>query len=407
MKTLRSLLFLTVIFCSTHGARAQEDVFDTMGTFLKGSAAHGAVSYRISGLLDFEGYYMQQPPPGLIYTDHDFLFNPRLTLFADVQVGPQFYFFAQARVDRGFDPADESLQIRLDEWAVRYTPWSDGRFNVQAGKFATIIGNWANRHDSWENPFITAPLPYENLTSMWDSAPADSNNTLIYWADSEKDLRIPIIWGPAYTTGFAVSGRVGKFDYAADMKNASVSSRPETWDPTVSGFSHPSFSGRIGYRPDEAWNLGFSSSVGPYLMPGASPLTPGTGIGDYRSVLFGQDVSFAWHHWQVWAEVFETRFETPGVHNADTLAYYIEAKYKFTPQLFGAIRWNQEVFNKIPDATGVNYPWSEDIWRIDLAVTYRFTPNMQAKAQYSFMQSYDGYSSGYQSFAALQFTIRF
>ena len=35
--------------------------------------------------------------------------------------------------------------------------------NVQAGKFATVVGNWIERYDSWNNPFITAPLPYENM----------------------------------------------------------------------------------------------------------------------------------------------------------------------------------------------------------------------------------------------------
>ena len=74
-------------------------------------------------------------------------------------------------------------------------------------------------------------------------------------------------------------------------------------------------------------------------------LPPGRDIGDYREFVLGQDVSFAWRHLQLWAEFYEARFEVPRVGNADTFAYYyIEAKYKFTPQLFGAIRWNQQLF---------------------------------------------------------------
>ena len=64
----------------------------------------------------------------------------------------------------------------------------------------------------------------------------------------------------------------------------------------------------------------------------------------HRETVLGQDISFEWRHWQLWAEVFEARFEIPGVGNADSLAYYFEAKYKFTPQLFGAFRWNQQFF---------------------------------------------------------------
>ena len=388
-------------------ALADDDFFDSVDDLLKLSAFDGNVTARVSGLLDLEGYYMQQPAPGLIENEHSFLFNPRLTTYLDAQIGPQFYFFAQTRVDRGFDPVDARVQARLDEFALRYTPWKDGRFSIQLGKFATVIGSWANRHDSWLNPFVTAPLPYENLTGLWDSEAAHSFGTVLYWSGGDKYNRIPVIWGPSYAMGAAVSGEIGKFDYAAEVKNAALSSRPEAWDMTE-GFSHPTFSGRAGYRPDEAWNIGLSASTGTYLLPQAAPsVARGAGLGDYRSILLGQDVGFAWHHWQFWAEVFETRFDVPDVGHLDSVAWYLESKYKFTPQLFGALRWNQQLFNKVPDRDGDFYPWSDDIWRIDAALTYRFTPHMQAKLQYSFMQLDDGDSGQYQHFVALQLTLRY
>src|SRR6266480_4275517 len=71
---------------------------------------------------------------------------------------------------------------------------------------------------------------------------------------------------------------------------------------------------------------------------------------------------------ELWAEFYEARFEVPRVGNADTFAYYIEAKYKFTPQLFGAIRWNQQLFSTISDGYGHNVNWSPDLGRIDIAV---------------------------------------
>ena len=96
------------------------------------------------------------------------------------------------------------------------------------------------------------------------------------------------------------------------------------------------------------WSFGFSASNGSYFRPEAqATLPPGRDIGDYRELVLGQDASFAWHHLQVWAEVYEARFEVPRVGNADTLAYYLEAKYKFTPQFFGALRWNQQLFSNV------------------------------------------------------------
>ena len=132
------------------------------------SAFDGNFRVKLSGLADLEAYSVPATAPGLIFTDDPFLLNPRLSLFLDGQAGAHVYFFAQARVDRGFDPSDGGAEARLDEYAIRVTPWEDGRFSLQIGKFATVVGNWTPRHLSWDNPFINAPLPYENLTAIWD-----------------------------------------------------------------------------------------------------------------------------------------------------------------------------------------------------------------------------------------------
>jgi len=389
-------------------AWAEGDFLDSLDDQLKFSADHGNVTGHISGLLDLEEYYVQQPAPGLIYEDHSFLFSPRLTLNLDVQIGPQIYLFAQARADRGFDPSSDSDgEVRADQYAVRYTPWEDGRFNVQVGKFATVVGSWSHRDDSWENPFVTAPLLYENQTAIWDVAAAPSGAVLNSWATTDKSLRLPIIWEGDYTTGGSIFGSIGKFDYAAEIKNAAISSRPDAWSVTTVGFGNPTYSGRLGYRPDEAWNLGVSSSVGTYLRPiAASTLPPGESLDDYREITIAQDASFAWHHWQVWAECYETRFQVPTVGNADTLAYYIEAKYKFTPQFFAALRWNQQFFNTVPDGMGGETTWGSNVGRIDAAFTYRFTPRIQAKIQYSFLDQ-DVPVQEQQHFVAGQLTVRF
>ncbi|MDQ3314101.1 MAG: hypothetical protein M3505_05655 [Verrucomicrobiota bacterium] len=111
----------------------------------------------------------------MIDSGSDNLFNPRLTLFLDVQLGPAVYFFGQARFDRHFDPTDFGAQVRFDEYAVRMTHWEDGRLSLQAGKFATVIGRWVERHLSWDNPFLNAPLVYENITAIEDRARRNTN----------------------------------------------------------------------------------------------------------------------------------------------------------------------------------------------------------------------------------------
>jgi len=400
--------FSLCVFACTACAFDVDDFLDRLDSTLTLSAFHDNFRARLSGTLDLEIYNFDQPAPGLIDSNIDTLFNPRLTLFLDAQIGSKIYFFAQSRLDRGFDPSDHGAQVRLDEYALRVTPWEDGRFTVQIGKFATVVGNWVPRHLSWENPFINGPIVYENVTAIQDKyapiSPLYFISAPYYYG---KYAFNPVIWGPSYASGISVSGQLGQFDYAVEMKNASLSSRPESWAVTENGFDNPTFSSRFGFRPNEAWNLGLSASEGPYFRREAeSTLPPGRDIDDYREFVLGQDASFAWRHLQVWAEVYEARFEVPRVGNADTFAYYVEAKYKFTPQLFGAIRWNQQLFGTISDGYGHDVRWSPDLGRIDIAVAYRFTPHAQLKLQYDFQHETTGPGDDNHLFAA-QFTIRF
>ncbi len=406
MKLLRALSFCLLV-CTVRAFEI-DDFFDRLDNTLTIAAFEDNLRARLSGTVDLEAYHFQQPAPGLIDSKIDNLFNPRLTLFLDAQLGSQIYFFAQSRVDRGFDPSDHSAQVRLDEYALRFTPWDDGRFNLQVGKFATVVGGWVPRHLSWENPFIDAPLVYDNVTPISDKiAPASPLDFVRRFEPAGKYEFNPVIWGPNYASGISLSGRLGRFDYAVEMKNASLSSRPESWNLTETGFDHPTFSGRVGFRPNQIWNFGLSASDGPYFRSEAEQtLPPGRSIGDYREFVLGQDAGFALHHLQLWSEFYEARFEVPRVGDADTFAYYFEAKYKFTPQLFGALRWNQQLFSDIPDSAGGQVRWSQDLWRIDVAAGYRFTSHIQLKLQYSFQQETTGPHDDNHLIAA-QLTVRF
>jgi hypothetical protein len=407
MKKNAALLTALILSLSGQRALALDDFIDQLDDHLAFSTMNGNLSARFSGLLDMETYVFQQPAPGLIYSGHDYLFSPRLSLFLDARIGETIYAFAELRVDRGFDPSDSNVEAGFDQYAVRYTPLKDGRLNIQIGKFATVVGNWVQRHYSWENPFVTAPLVYENVTKIYDSEAPSSARDFVGPPDGAKYEYNPVIWGPSYASGLSVTGVVGKFEYAAEMKNAPLASRPEAWDVTNTGFQHPTFSGRLGFRPNEMWTFGFSASDGAYFrQEAASTLPAGTGIGDYREILLGQDIGFAWHHLQFWAEFYEIRFQVPRVGNADAFSYYLEAKYKFTPQLFGALRWNQQLYGSVPDGEGGTAAWDKNIWRIDTALGYRFTPHTQFKLQYS-LQSQPGSARDINLILAAQFTVKF
>ena len=363
---------------------------------------------ELTVLLDLEGYYVDQRPPGLLYKDQSFI-NPRASFFLDTKLGQHFYTFLQARLDRGFDPGTKDFDARLDEYLLRWTPFSDSRLNLQLGKFATVVGSWVQRHDSWQNPLITAPLPYENLTIVSDDdspvSPADflARRKL----PDQKDSWLPVIWGPVYATGGSVFGTIGKADYAFEFKNAALASNPYAWEANDALWRYPTFSGRLGFHPGPAWNHGLSVSVGPYLYYEANSYLPsGKSASDYDQYTLDYDVSYASHRWQLWGEVFLTRFQVPNVGDADVLTYYLEAKYKLSARLYAAARWNQQVFDTVSDGTGGSQTWGHNMVRMDLALGYRFTRHFQGKLQYSFGHRNASEQQGEQLVAA-QVTMKF
>src|SRR5581483_5150248 len=148
--------------------------------------------------------------------------NPRFTAFLDAQIGKHLELFAEARVDRGFDPRSQPRDARFDQYLLRYQPFETSVLNLQLGKFATALGNWVPRHYSWDNPLITAPLPYENITTASDDNPPASVTAFLGRRDKpqNKDPWVPLVWGPSYTTGASAFGSVNQFDYALEVKNA-------------------------------------------------------------------------------------------------------------------------------------------------------------------------------------------
>ena len=192
---LKTLLAVAALVSMSKSSVAQEWL-NQLETDLSLKNPSGSIRSDLTVLLDVEGYYVDQRPPGLIFDDENFI-NPRATFYIDTMLGSHFYSFVQARVDRGFDPGQKKDgDARLDEYLLRWTPLEEKILNVQFGKFATVVGNWVPRHDSWENPLITPPLPYENVTTVADGDPPTSPGDFLArrkLPDNKNDW-VPVVW---------------------------------------------------------------------------------------------------------------------------------------------------------------------------------------------------------------------
>lgn len=390
--------------------RAFDEAVDRADRALQIATPGGLVRAELSGLADVEGYWIDERAPGLVFANDDSFVNPRLSLFLDTQVGRHVYGFVQARVDRGFDPRSaDGADARADEYLVRVSPFADARLHLQAGKFATVAGGWVPRHLSWDNPFVTAPLAYERVTTVSDvRAPADPAEFLARRrvVDNKREW-VPFLWGPSYTSGAAAFGRLGDLEYAGEVKNAALSSRPAVWDGSDRGWDAPTVSGRLGWRPGARWSVGVSGSRGSYLRSRAAPTLPaGRHARDYHQSLLGADASFAIRHLQLWAEFVATRFEVPRVGQADAAAWYLEARYKLAASVFAALRWNQQVFGDVSDGRGGEEAWDNDMWRLDAALTWRMARHLQAKVEYDIGRQRGRLQQGEQ-LVAMQLTLKF
>jgi len=302
--------------------------------------------------------------------------------------------------------------------------------NFKGGKFQTAFGQWTNRHFSTQNSLINAPMMYGQMTSITDgnagASIAPTTSSLV----SRKTLAvpvtkwIPIVWGPSYASGFQLNGTVGtlqQLDWAFEMKNASLSSRPSEWDLWNRGFNYPTFTGRAGFRPDAAWNIGVSGSSGSYISQAAydrfsGSSKPGSSIGESRQNVLGTDISYAHGPLEFWSEFAWSQYEVPdartgkAVGNIGAYSYFIESKWKFMPQFWLSGRWNQQLYSNVTPATGPGAgsetSWYNNLWRADACLGFKINRFTQFKVQYSYTEEAGTIDPG-QNLFAVELVIQF
>ena len=374
MKMLGPLLASLLSFASPLHAQAWlDDVDDALSL----SNHDGSWRADLSFLADLDLFVPEAAPQGTLGLINDDAFlQPRLSAFFDAQLGSHVSAHAQMRVDRGFDPGVRpGGDVRLDEYYVQWRVFDDARLDVRAGRFATAFGAWSARHLSWDNPFVTAPLAYDDMLPLTDAAAPGSLAAFAARRNAADKTAawVPILWGPSYATGASASGRLGDFDYALELKNAALSSRPSRWDAIEQHeFNTPAtVTGRVAWHPVPDWGLGASFSHGPWMV-----------VGDADQTTLGIDASYAHGHWQVWSELMQSRFEVPGIGEVRTTSGFIESKYKLTPSLWLAARWNQSWNSDIPGLAS-DVTFDLNAWRADLALGCRINRHTQLKLQYS------------------------
>ena len=341
------------------------------------------------------GWAGDRPAPALNFYDEDAFLDPRFTLSLDAAAGTHWFFHLTSRVDRGFDPgAQPDGDVRVDELLLRFRPTDDQRLNFQIGKFPTVFGSWVSQHDFFDDPFLLAPLPYSQIVGVNVRNPAATSPAAITarsrgkapsLATLSKENWASMIWGPSYASGASIFGSTEHLDYAFEIKNAALSSHPDAWIPAGDDFEHPTFTGRIGYRPDAAWAFGLSASRGAYFTEDAADFLPaGTDRGSFQQSSIGLDARWASGSLIISGEVIGNEFETISSGDLRTLAWFLQARWKAAPGFWLAGRFGQIFANQAEGLDGRATSWSPDVWRAEIGAGWRITNRILLKADYSF-----------------------
>jgi len=403
------LRLLPIIFAAaTLSATTLLEPLDYVSDNLFYETEDGFFAIQGGGSAEISGYYFNDQPIGFVFAkpQNHTQYSPRLTLEAQAFVGERLSGAIKFRWDDGIDPGYMDNQVRIDELFIDgvIVP---GHLDVRVGRFATIFGNYVPRQNAWDNPFISPPLPYDQATSVTDnSAPA---NAVAFTnrrnANVNNKTWVPIIWGPVYTQGVAAFASWESFDLALSGTNEAIASRPSEWDDY--NWDNPVFTGRLGWTPNAEWNVGLSGSLGAYLRPAAAPTLPlGTDVGDYDQIAVGLDASWSSRDWQVWAEFMFSQFDVPNVADpAQVYSFYVESKYKVTPQFYAALRYGMQFYNEIDTIFG-SRNWDNDMLRVDVALGYKFDRHSLFKVQYQFQHQFTSFQDGENQLAA-EFVIKF
>ena len=414
------------ITTTTDTADPMESFLERLRDFQSFGTEDGQISFNADVWLTLDYMVFSTPPPGFIQTSNGQIFAPVLSGLFTMDISKHLELVFLGLVNRGFDPTETSVQSQPAEYYAQLTPFDTPVLNFKGGKFQTAFGQWTNRHFSTQNSLINAPMMYGQMTSVTDGnagAGIAPNTTAMV---DRKNVAppvtkwIPIVWGPSYASGFQLNGTVGtlqQLDWAFEMKNASLSSRPQEWDLWNRGFNYPTFTGRAGYRPDAAWNIGVSGSSGSYISQAAydrfsTTSKAGSSIGESRQNVVGTDISYAHGPIELWSEFAWSQYEVPdakagkAVGNIGAYSYFIESKWKFMPQFWLSGRWNQQLYSNVTPAGGSETSWYNNLWRADACLGFKINRFTQFKVQYSYTEEAGDVDPG-QNLFAVELVIQF
>jgi len=378
-------LALLLTLCTPFTARAQ--VIPELPTLENVSIASrgGWFQLGFSGRLDIEGYLPSDEPSWIIPSTDAFI-APRLRVFGDAFFGDRFIASAELRVDRGEEPAAQSLEVRLDQMFGRAILLP--QLALQAGKFVSPFGGYAQRHHTSADPLIRPPLPYDHRTILSGTMEPASPSALLTWKDRPAEFRTwgaPVIWGAPYQWGAMAFGAIGPFSYRVAGMNSAPSSEPEEWG-LERGLEYPSWIAHAGVQVTSSLSFALSYNRGGWMSREFEETDTGPSTNfAHDQIIWGAEVVFALGGTKLRGEVFHDTWGVPNVgDDVVDVSWYAEAERDVATGVTLAARYGAIHFLEMEGWDGTTGRWDYDTERLQVGASWRLARNVGVRGEAAF-----------------------
>lgn len=316
------------------------------------------------------------------YSDYDesLLRMVRAGLSTAVRLTDRLSALADFRTENAHAPRPYGLY-------VRFKPFEARDFDLQAGRIPTAFGAFPRRAYSTDNLLISYPLAYQYLTSLRpDAVPATADDLIRMrgrgWLSSfpigeqAPAAGLPLVNALRWDTGVQIHAGSSWLEGAAAMTTGSLSN-PLVLDDNRGR----NLSGRLMVKPATGLNIGISAARAPYATSDAASAAHATDA-RFTQTAFGIDAEYSRDHYLVRVESVMSRYNLPTITSRlRATGTMLEGRYKITPRLHAAARFDHLAFSRIRGST-LFTTWEAPVTRWEVGTGYSLQRNTQVRLSF-------------------------
>lgn len=273
---------------------------------------------------------------------------------------------------------------------VRFRPWLNHPFDIQAGQIPPTFGAFGRRgYQAGDNPLIGYPLAYQYLTSLRpDAAPATIADLLIMrgrgWRTTypigspEPGPGVPLISAFRWDTGIQAHWEGKAFNATGSVTTGTLA------DPRLSDNNGgKQVSGRFAYHPTAGLILGTSAARGEFFDRHVTQTLASSG-GSHAQTAFGADAEYSQGYWLIRSELVWSRINVPFALPAtsldvDSLGVWVEGRYRLTPRIVLSGRADRLAFSRVDVGPNLQPTWDANVTRVEADAGYYIQRNLMAR----------------------------